>query len=481
MPPPSLSSSLTIRDDGVATSNSSAEGVVCYIGKGTDGDTDTLYSFAGSDTGSVVDELGKGAVVDQTIEHLIRSGGKTTKVFNGTASTAGSSSAVTKTGSGPTVSLTGTPNDNYEYIIEIVDGGAVATATFIYSEDGGDTWSDEIVTASTYLLPSGVTANFAAGTYVADTTYDWVDTGPGMTTTNVGNHFDSIRVSGVQVEGIHLCGQGADSSAAVTMATLIGTKVDAFHAAHKYIWASMEAPAVDQALLIAAFSSFTYRWLMVWGGFMELIQQRNGQIQKRNSARVGVPRVVRNPLSVQPVRDAADSSIDPVSGIATLVPSGAVAADGYHDENATPGFDAARIASLRKFDSPDTPGVYISHAPMMSLSSSPMQTIAHVRVILRAAQAYYGWSLTQLGKRLRRDGTTGFILPNVADALETDATRVLKAAVGEHCDGISVLVNRTDDLSSDPTLRAQIRIVVAGYIFVVESEIGFVSALPVAA
>lgn len=480
MPPASLSSTLSIRDDGVNVANTSAEGVVCAIGSCSSGVAGTTYVYRGTDTGAVIDELGTGPLVDYVIEHLIRSEGKTVYAHKATASTAGSTSAVTQTGSGPAVSVSsGTPVDSYNYKVLITAGGALGTSTFQYSEDGGDTYSDEIATAATYAFPSGVTMAFAAGTYVVDTTYEWTDTGPRTTTTNVGDAIDDIIASGIQIEAIHLVGQAANAADAETMATTLGTKLDAAHAAHKYWWGSMELPAVDQALLIAGFDDFAYRWLVCVGGFCELIQQRNAQIQKRSAGRVIIPRVVRNPLSVQPMRAANDSNLEPISGIDALVPAGAVAADGYHDENATPGFDAARIASLRKFDG--LAGIYISHVPMMSLSTSPIQTVPDARVILAAAQAYYAWSLTNLGKRLRRDATTGYILPAVADALERAATGTLQTAIGPHVDGIAVLVNREDDLSSDPTLRATIRLVKAGYVFEVDSEIGFVSTLPVAA
>lgn len=480
MPPVNLSSSLTIRDDGIPLVNASAQGVVCYVGSCSGGVAGQLYSYAGVDMARVVDELVDGPLVHQVVEHLVRSGGKTVYAYKGTTSTAGVAGSVTKSnGAAPTVSLTGTPIDAHEMIIEMLSGGARATATFRFSTDGGDSWSDEIVTAATYDLGTGVTANFAVGTYVDGDTYSWTDSAPQMTTTNVGNAFDALIASAIQVEGVHVIGQAADASGAVTMATLIGTKIDAAHAAHKHWWATMEMPAVDQDLLIAAFATFEYRWLAGCGGFCELIQQLGSAIQKRSSARVIIPRIARNPLSVQPMRDAADSDLDPVSGIASLVPEGSVAADGYHNEDSTPGFTAARIASLRTFTGRG--GSYISHVPMFSASTSAIQTICDARVILAAATAYYAWSLTTLGKRLRRDRETGFILDQVADALDLAAEATLNTAIGEHVDGLMVRVRRDEDLSVDPTLRANVRLMKAGYVFEVETDIGFTNVLPAAA
>ena len=80
----------------------------------------------------------------------------------------------------PTVTVGGSTNLNIQQLlIDIVVGGAVATATFRYSYDGGTTWSNTIPTAATVQLlidndatkPTGLTVTFNAGTYNADNTY----------------------------------------------------------------------------------------------------------------------------------------------------------------------------------------------------------------------------------------------------------------------------------------------------------------------
>ena len=55
--------------------------------------------------------------------------------------------AVTKTGGGPNVTLTGTPVTTGEYVVEITTGGAVGTAAFRWSKDGGVTWITGVATA----------------------------------------------------------------------------------------------------------------------------------------------------------------------------------------------------------------------------------------------------------------------------------------------------------------------------------------------
>ncbi len=90
-------------------------------------------------------------------------------------------SAMTATGTTPpAVTVTGSSNLGINQLrIDIVAGGALGAATVRYSFDGGSTWSNTISTAATIALlidndssrPTGLTANFAAGTYNADNLY----------------------------------------------------------------------------------------------------------------------------------------------------------------------------------------------------------------------------------------------------------------------------------------------------------------------
>jgi hypothetical protein len=101
--------------------------------------------------------------------------------------------AVTSSGSSPpTVTLAGTPSGPWDLVIDIQTGGALGTATFKFSVDGGVTWSAEITTtASTGVNvladtaidslvgnngSTGITATFASGTYNADNVYKSVAT-----------------------------------------------------------------------------------------------------------------------------------------------------------------------------------------------------------------------------------------------------------------------------------------------------------------
>jgi hypothetical protein len=85
----------------------------------------------------------------------------------------------TGTGVSPGMTVTGTPlainaNESIGVEVNIILGGAVATATFQYrilSRTGTGQWSATTTTASTVAITNGLTLNFAAGTYVLGDTY----------------------------------------------------------------------------------------------------------------------------------------------------------------------------------------------------------------------------------------------------------------------------------------------------------------------
>jgi hypothetical protein len=71
----------------------------------------------------------------------------------------------------PAVTIDGESN-NADLRIEITTGGARGTAVFRYSVDGGANWATGITTAAAVVLgTSGLTANFATGTYATDNVY----------------------------------------------------------------------------------------------------------------------------------------------------------------------------------------------------------------------------------------------------------------------------------------------------------------------
>jgi len=98
-------------------------------------------------------------------------------------------SAVFQSDGGPTVTITGQPAAAYRGVIKITTPGARGVALFEWSTDNGATWTTGVTTAASVVLgATGLTANFAVGTYVLNEYYSW--------TSGIGGEFGNTYVLG---------------------------------------------------------------------------------------------------------------------------------------------------------------------------------------------------------------------------------------------------------------------------------------------
>jgi hypothetical protein len=470
--------SQSIVDGGLAIVPASNDGVSVKVGTSSTGAAG-FYSYAGSDTDDVADDLGEGPLPDATVKNLVQSGGKQTVALKVAATTTGSSSAVTQSGAGPAVTISsGTPYDYALMVVKITLGGARGTATFQYSTNGGTDWSDDILTAATYALPTGVTIAFAAGTYVLNETYSWTDTADAFTASDVGDALDDIIDSAYDPEFVHILGYPTTAAGSATIAATVATKIASAHAAKRYFFVVIEEPPVDIATVVTAFASVSEKFLVVTAGFADIVENRSGQTEKMPIGRTVAPRIARNPVEVHLLRDVGDSTIDPLTDVVRLVPDGAAASTGYHDEDKTPAGNAARCTTLRTITG--VSGFYVTNGLTMASGTSDFQQLQYARIILKVARASYAYQVTQLAKRVRINATTGKIDTKTRIAIQGAWESFIKASLGDAIGVCRVLIAETD-LNADPTIYAQVRVTVSGYALVWSSTIGLASSLPAAA
>lgn len=185
-------------------------------------------------------------------------GSDLTLTFTGTPT----NGAVTQTGTGPAVTVTGTPVGEYDFIVEITTGGAVDSAVFRWSSDGGATYTSGVTVAATVALgATGVTANFAAGTYVLAATYEWTSTtsvdadfevgdvhsftttAPGHTTSDVAAGMSALKaqLGKRRVRRVILTGAQASAAAGATMFAALATHMATLEGDHYFGRAAMDA------------------------------------------------------------------------------------------------------------------------------------------------------------------------------------------------------------------------------------------------
>ena len=225
---------LTVRNDGLNITSPS-EVIPVFVGVASSGSQDTVETVTSSS--GARDTFGQGPLVEDLAAYLDIVGG-TALAIRSNNTTAGSSSAVTASGGGPTVTIAGTPNDNYTAKILIVLGGALGTATFKYYLDGLTASYSRVLTVpsgGTYLIPgTGITVTFAAGTYVAAETYSWTSTAGTYTAADITTMLTALQTSNKRFDFIVFCGEHADASTVATLIAAIDTRMAALATAFRY-------------------------------------------------------------------------------------------------------------------------------------------------------------------------------------------------------------------------------------------------------
>lgn len=465
---------LSIQDFSLGAGTPTAEDPHVKIGTSAGGTANTVYSFG--DPKAAKDVLLSGPLLEAVAEALAYAGGPVLAVPV-TASTAGTNSAVTLTGTGvtPGLGVTGTPKDAYEVQVKIVTGGAVGTATFQISFDGGDTWhaggSTYATAASvtTFATETGLTLTFAAGTYVAGDVYKFTSTAPAYTSADLNTALDAVLADARPKSFVHVVGTvgGATDTDKVTnlvaLATAIDSKMTAWETAKNYAFAIVEAPDVADAALTgsAGLTGFASKRVGIAAGYAEITSQISGRIYKRPQAWPIVDRVA----AIQPSEDPGwvGSPRGSLPGIVKL----------YRDERVTPGLDAIRLNTLRTYES--FPGFYVTRGRLMAPTGSDFSDLVNRRVMDRACRVARQALMPYVNAAIRVNRITGYIDERQARAIEGKVDAQLRAALvaPDQASDLSVRIKRDNNILSTSQLLVTIRVIPKGYSRFIEVDIGF--------
>lgn len=450
---------LEIQDGGTGIIAPSAAGVHVKMGHCTGGTANTLYGFSSKKV--LLDTLGGGATVKAAAFALDR-GATPVYVMPTAASVVGTVSAVVKTGAGAgVIATTGTtPNDSYDVKIVVVVGGAVGTATVKISLDGGDNFGPVTATAASMPITGTGIIVVPTNTFAAGDFYTFTTTAPSPNSSDLGTAFTALLLdSTTKWSFVHVVGLAAAPSGQATLATAIGSQMDAAKNANRFVWALVECPDDTDNNIKTAFASFTHERVVVAAGFEELIDSTTGLSDKRPAAWSVAPRVATVSLGTDPARfrDGA------LKGIVKL----------YRDEFKTPSLDDAKFTTLRTFEGQS--GFFINQAKTMAGSTSDFRFLVLRRVMDRACEVTYAALLNYLNESLRVDKVTGFILKADADALDAEVTNILRADLlsNGHVSDVRFYVDRADNLISLQELQGEVEVIPLAYARNVRVKIGF--------
>ena len=383
------------------TYSASKYGIEIEFDTGTfeDGDLHVFTTTAPTSTLNQVMTAVDAAIEDRTFEYLHLVGAP-----------APSTSAVTPPGSGtpPTLTVTGTPLAFYDVKVEITTGATLVSTNvrFKYSLDGGATYTTGVTGAATVALGStGLTLNFASGTYVTSDVYSF-------------NTYGSITA----------------------FLSALSVKLDAAEQDKFYTFAVVELPDASDAILEKATASILTKRILAVADFCELQSEIGSGILKRPAAFPVSRRISSIPIDESPAQ-VDRGGLTRVNSI-------------YRDEGKTPFLTAKRITCLR---TRPIAGFYIEDAVTLAPEGSDFLTIQNLRVMNAICAAADAALELYVQKAIRVSATTGKILEAAAKSIESFVASRIRVALGSAIDGLTVVVDRAENMLSTRTLKVRIR------------------------
>lgn len=442
---------------------------MAVVGTAASGSANAVVAI--SDLKTLKTTFGSGPLVEAAAHALVIGGGPVYCV-KVAATNNGTNTGVTRTGTGPDpgVTVSGNPLDDYSVIVKIVVGGARGTATFCVSFDGGDTYSEEYVSAAsitTFATETGLTLAFAVGTYVAADTYSFTSTGPTYSSSDLATALDNLNASAYAFEFVHIVGTvgGADDATKVTnfvaLATAVDTKLTSWATSYRYAFAILQVPGVaDSALNVSGVTGFASVRQMWVAGDVELVSAVTSRKIRRNASLCVAARLA----SVDLQRSPACPADGTLPGVVSL----------YRDERTTEALDALRITTLRTFDNAVS-GFYVTNGRMMAAAGSDYSFVQNRRVMDRAATVARQALIPTINSDLRVSADTGFIDELEAVAIEARVGRIVESDLVSpgRASAVEVQVKRDDNLLSTQTLNVRVRVIPKAYARFIDLDIGF--------
>lgn len=379
------------------------------------------------------------------------------------SSVAGTVSAVTPTGTGTSVmTVTGQPADAADVVVTITRSGgslSAAEAALKVTVNGSDLGERAMpVSGVLSLNGTGLTLNFAAGTFTAGDTYAFSATAPGTTLSDIADVLSDFLETRTACRFVHILGAATPALGAAVDSLLSIAESKGF-----YTHAVLDASPRTAGETVAAYDA---RINAEWASFA--------------SNRVSVAKEggkIYNPLTARgEVRPASWSATMrrttvPVGEDASRVRTGALR--GVEEVTVNAGHSSApgRFISLTTYDGRQ--GAYVAAWPMMSPDGSDFDLVQSREVIDEAARAGRAAAFDYLGDDVPVDTTTGRILESEALSIEAFIQGRVAAQLGANASGVRVLVDREINLLSTRRMEYDIHVIPLGYLREIVVRVGY--------
>ena len=436
---------LTIGDGAFGASAGAGTDVHAVLGVCSGGTANQVYSHA--DRTQLVSQLVGGPAVEDAC-YAIDVASKPVLVVPVNASVAGVCPALVKgvNTAQTDVTTSGTPKDAYSLAVLITKAGAVGVSRFRYALDGdnpiGPTWSPEIATAASYVLPgTGLTLAFGVASYVLGDVYSSTCTAPGYSASDVQNAVNALLADQRAFRFLHLVGQASTASASAGIASTLDTLMLSAEGAGRYCWSLMQAADDTDANLLTGFSSFSSRRVAVAAGFVRQRSVLTGRLDKRGLAWAAAAWAMRQPYS----SDLGEVRAGRLPGVEFLL----------RDERVTPGLDAAGFLTGRTHVG--RPGAFINNGRIMAPPGSDFSFIQY-RQVMDAASDIARFQGQELLGRTIFVKPNGTIREDEAKEIEATFNAALVNGLGSNASGFTAVVDRALDMLSTKKIGIALRV-----------------------
>ena len=454
---------IQIKDGAMGVAGASATGVFAAVGVAANFGQG-LLTFVDPD--QVEEALGDGPLRDLIVSAL--SIAKTTVyaiALEGTVP--GIRSAVTlgstNVGTG-TITVAGTPRNEYDVTVEILESGMLNSAVFRTVIDGLTGKRITVPSDGTYIVPeTGLTLTFTAGAsgFTKGDTFSFSTTEPTATNGEVLAAIDQILDAKPAIEWIAVAGVSS-----ATLWAALATKAEGAAGLYQYLFFVAQArykaagetlDAWVTALTGSERGTVVSTRLQVCAGWIEEADS-NGQVDVR-----GLIGTYCGKLASRNVHEGPDAvRYGSISAATAIKPDGIN--DGHIEALKNAGYVTARqIIGLT--------GIYITSGQMMSEAGSDYTLVERRRVMdkacrqVRAAQLFFVNDAVTVGK----DGS-----PEGIEMLVAQSKSPLDIMVtNKEISSASIIVPPGQNILSTNTLRMKIRIVPLGKLAYIEDEIAY--------
>jgi hypothetical protein len=378
---------------------------------------------------------------------------------------------ITLVGTGPAatvVTQVSSPLDAYSVIVTMLAGGALGTATFNVSVDGGNSLvGGQIATpgGGSYAVPNTGVVLVFSGTFTLADTYAFTTTTAGFSSTDVTNAYTVALASSILWGFSHLVGAASTSAGAATIAATVDTLMTTAQTAYRFTWTIVECPTSEaDATVIAAFAAFASARTMVCAGDVGALSPMNGRVLRRNNAWI----VSAHISAIAAGEDAGFvGSTSPIKNVVSLYPNGTVTTWN------PVALDAARFTTMRTL--PGKQGYFITNGNMMAVSGSDFNLVQRRRVMDIACTTVRAALLNYLNASVRVNKTTGYIDERDAQQIEAKVNDALNSAIVAtgFATAASVVLNRTTNLLSTNNEPVSVRVTPLAYLKTISVSIGF--------